>query len=140
MHSYRSILSIILNQWTSNSWQSRAALRQGYLSHYAHVRAVVPPENLLEFKPQDGWQPLCNFLGKDIPIASVVEGTEGTSVDGHNREKEPFPKVNDGASVVKVHGMLYWWRLGTVVMKMLGTVGAIGVAVWAAWLAKSIYS
>lgn len=39
------------------------------------VRGRVPAGQLLEWKVQDGWEPLCKFLGKDIP-------------------DEPFPHVN----------------------------------------------
>jgi sulfotransferase family protein len=45
----------------------RANAKQRYLEHYATVRRIVPKEKLLEFKLTDGWEPLCAFLGKDIP-------------------------------------------------------------------------
>lgn len=125
MHLYRSILLIILNHWTSNSWQSRPALKQGYLAHYAHVRAVVPSERLLEFEPKDGWGPLCKFLNLEVPLAAVKEGEV--------EKVEQFPHVNDGAHVVKLHEKLYWWRLGTVVVKMAGLVGAVAVVAGAVW-------
>ena len=35
--------------------------------HNAHVRQIVPKHNLLEFRAQDGWKPLCEFLGHDVP-------------------------------------------------------------------------
>ena len=104
----------MLDSWTRGNWQDRAALRQGYLDHYAHVRSVVPKDRLLEFKSQDGWEPLCNFLGKDIP-------------------DEPYPRINDGKHVVKVHKMVYWWRLVTVLVKMGGMVGAAGIGIAAWW-------
>lgn len=44
-----------------------AACRKRYLDHYQHVRDVVPKDRLLEFRSQDGWVPLCRFLGKDVP-------------------------------------------------------------------------
>ena len=31
------------------------------------VRGLVPKERLLEWTAKDGWEPLCKFLGKDIP-------------------------------------------------------------------------
>ena len=31
------------------------------------MRATVRPENLLVFRPQDGWEPLCEFLGVPVP-------------------------------------------------------------------------
>lgn len=48
-----------------------------FVEHNEHVRGLVPPERLLEFQARQGWGPLCEFLGKEIP-------------DG-----KQFPKVND---------------------------------------------
>jgi len=45
----------------------RANAKERYLEHYETVRRIVPKEKLLEFKLTDGWEPLCAFLGKDIP-------------------------------------------------------------------------
>lgn len=45
----------------------RAKARDRYRRHYADIRAVVPPERLLDFKLEEGWGPLCAFLGKDFP-------------------------------------------------------------------------
>ncbi|RSL93289.1 hypothetical protein CEP52_013330 [Fusarium oligoseptatum] len=41
--------------------------RDKYRQHYAMVRRLTPPERLLEFKLEDGWDPLCKFLGKEEP-------------------------------------------------------------------------
>jgi hypothetical protein len=31
------------------------------------VRSLVPTENLLEFNVKKGWEPLCRFLGNEVP-------------------------------------------------------------------------
>ena len=41
--------------------------RAGYERHNALVRSIVPKGNLLEFGPKFEWEPLCKFLGKDVP-------------------------------------------------------------------------
>ncbi|KAM0543252.1 hypothetical protein ACHAPJ_012397 [Fusarium lateritium] len=41
--------------------------RDNYRKHYAMIRRISPRERLLEFKLDQGWGPLCEFLGKDIP-------------------------------------------------------------------------
>ncbi|KAF7320710.1 hypothetical protein HMN09_00156500 [Mycena chlorophos] len=57
-------------------------------AHYARIKALVPPERLLEFDMRQGWGPLCEFLGKDKP--------EGD-----------FPRANDGTMFkIKVYGAL----------------------------------
>lgn len=31
------------------------------------IRGLVPKDKLLEWSPEDGWKPLCGFLGKPVP-------------------------------------------------------------------------
>ncbi|KAL5360641.1 hypothetical protein BJX96DRAFT_175494 [Aspergillus floccosus] len=38
-----------------------------YHAHSAWVKSIVPQERLLVFKCQDGWGPLCEFLGRQRP-------------------------------------------------------------------------
>jgi hypothetical protein len=45
--------------------------------HNERVRRAVPPQRLLVYRVQEGWEPLCRFLGVDEP-------------------GEPFPRVNVG--------------------------------------------
>ncbi|KAB2575191.1 hypothetical protein DBV05_g6145 [Lasiodiplodia theobromae] len=71
------VLRLILVDWTGGPWRDRAALRDGARRHNEHIRALVPKERLLEFRVQQGWEPLCKFLGKDVP-------------------DEPFPRKNEG--------------------------------------------
>ena len=54
--------------------------RQAYRDHYALVRKVTPKARLLEFRLEEGWAPLCEFLGKPVPDM-------------------PFPRVNDSAAL-----------------------------------------
>ena len=60
----------------------RRALAQ-YDQHIADVKAAVPPDRLLVFSVDQGWEPLCKFLGVPVP-------------------KGPFPNVNDRAEIKKV--------------------------------------
>ncbi len=59
--------------------------RQGYLDYCQHVRDVVPRENLLEFHPSHGWEPLCKFLGVEVPEGDYPNSYDGdTFVDAHS--------------------------------------------------------
>ena len=60
--------------------EMRAKMRDIYCQHYALVRRVTPKDRLLEFDLKDGWEPLCKFLGKQIPDV-------------------PFPRINDAVSL-----------------------------------------
>ncbi|MEM7185197.1 MAG: sulfotransferase family protein [Bacteroidota bacterium] len=48
---------------------------QNFKNHSEAVKRNIPPHRLLEFHPSQGWEPLCQFLGVDIPT-------------------EPFPNTN----------------------------------------------
>jgi len=43
--------------------------------HYDHVRGTAPRDRLLEWRPGDGWEPICSALGLKMP-------------------EEPFPRTN----------------------------------------------
>jgi Sulfotransferase domain len=51
-----------------------------YEQHIEEVRAAVPADRLLVFSVDQGWEPLCRFLGVPIPA-------------------EPFPNVNERAQI-----------------------------------------
>ncbi|KAJ2994466.1 hypothetical protein NUW58_g1551 [Xylaria curta] len=57
--------------------------RQGYLDYYERMRSLVPKERLLDYHVSEGWGPVCEFLGKDIP-------------------DEPFPRVNNTGEFLAV--------------------------------------
>jgi hypothetical protein len=45
-----------------------------YREHIATVRGLVPKERLLEWTVDDGWEPLCKFLGKEVPTEEFPSG------------------------------------------------------------------
>jgi hypothetical protein len=52
-----------------------------FARHYERVRQTVPAERLLAYRVQEGWEPLCRFLGVEVP-------------------DEPFPRVNVGGDLL----------------------------------------
>ena len=47
-------------------------------AHNDRVRAIVPKENLLVYRIMQGWKPLCDFLGHEIPnVAFPHENVKG---------------------------------------------------------------
>ena len=42
-----------------------------FVLHYNKVLEMIPSERLLEYKFSDGWGPLCEFVGKDVPSTEV---------------------------------------------------------------------
>ncbi|KAH0278494.1 hypothetical protein KCU91_g2411, partial [Aureobasidium melanogenum] len=54
--------------WQADSfdnWKKKA--RQGYSEHNALIKKLVPKERLLVYRLGSGWEPLCEFLGKEVP-------------------------------------------------------------------------
>lgn len=41
--------------------------KQVFTQHYNLVRQIVPSDRLLEYDVSHGWEPLCKFLGEEIP-------------------------------------------------------------------------
>lgn len=58
--------------------EARRNARRVYDRHHREVQEMVPPENLLVYRMGQGWEPICEFLGKPVP-------------------KEDFPWVNEAA-------------------------------------------
>ncbi|KAL7932793.1 hypothetical protein V8C35DRAFT_306792 [Trichoderma chlorosporum] len=56
-----------------------ANAREVYDEYYRNIRATIPADKRLEYTIGDGWEPLCSFLGKDVPDM-------------------PFPHLNDSKS------------------------------------------
>src|SRR5579871_506992 len=46
-----------------------AAAKAAYERHNAAVRAAVPPAQLVDWQPSDGWAPICAALGVAVPEA-----------------------------------------------------------------------
>lgn len=59
----------------------RAHCLRVFEEHCARVRRTVPADRLLVYRVQQGWEPLCRFLGVDVP-------------------DEPFPRVNVGGDLL----------------------------------------
>ena len=91
--SARALLGVTM----TSKQEMRDAAKPAYRAHYDLVRRVTPPERLLEYKIEQGWAPLCEFLGKPIPKDEVTG------------EELPFPRVNDEKALKAL--------LGTVVVQ-----------------------
>lgn len=46
---------------------STNVFRKRYRTHNSYVKSVVSDEKLLLFNVNQGWEPLCDFLGRDVP-------------------------------------------------------------------------
>ena len=46
-----------------------------------YVESVVPKEDLLVWNLKDGWEPLCNFLGKKVPVEPIPHDNKTGDVE-----------------------------------------------------------
>ncbi|MGW0203850.1 sulfotransferase family protein [Nonomuraea sp. NPDC003201] len=84
-------LSPVMDLITSSVFEGRRSLREGlpeedeavavFERHLATVKESLPAERLLVFDVREGWEPLCRFLGVDVPAG------------------EPFPHLNDAKTM-----------------------------------------
>ena len=57
-----------LGAFYGGDMHDRAFMTDFFRKHTERVIASVPPERLLVFNVADGWEPLCAFLGVDVPV------------------------------------------------------------------------
>jgi hypothetical protein len=80
-----------------------------FVEHYDYVRKVVPKERLLEHRPQDGWEPLCDFLEVPVP------------------KDEGYPNSNDSGGFVYYCTILWYIAVAKMVTKtVLPAAVAVG--------------
>lgn len=94
----------------THGWRSRDDkwLAEQYQRHNQHVQKNVPESQLLVFDVKEGWEPLCMFLGKEIP-------------------KQAFPHctINNSKSLLKMRRqfltVVYGW-IPTTLAVVVGTL------------------
>lgn len=81
----RMINTLLQERFTRN-WSDEDTAKAAYERHNQQVRALTPPEQLVEWAPSDGWRPLCAALKLPVP-------------------DEPFPHVNTTAEFRAMTGL-----------------------------------
>lgn len=79
---WRVLWDVILEETFTTEIDDRDAAMAAYERHNAEVRATAPPDRFLEWRVEDGWEPLCEAL--EVPVPDV-----------------PFPNLNDRESYVR---------------------------------------
>ncbi|KAF2095780.1 hypothetical protein NA57DRAFT_78562 [Rhizodiscina lignyota] len=91
-----------IDEFTGRESKTDRIMLAWYNDFQEHVHKNVPADRLLEYNVKEGWEPLCHFLGKEIPDVA-------------------FPHVNDAAAfhdgtenaMRKQQERLQWLVLGT---------------------------
>jgi len=62
----KMVRSMLQTRFTPE-WSDEAPSKAAYERHNEQVRASVPADRLVEWRPGDGWAPLCSALGLAVP-------------------------------------------------------------------------
>ncbi|KAI9703735.1 MAG: hypothetical protein M1836_007505 [Candelina mexicana] len=95
-----------LSRGSLNDQPFSVAGKDMFIKHHEGVRALVPKDRLLEFTVRDGWEPLCKFLGRDVPDT-------------------PFPRVNDTAEFGERINVVVGLAIRRVVRRLLPVLGGV---------------
>ena len=82
--------------------------------HNREVQERVPADRLLVFRVQDGWEPLCKFLGRDVPAGI------------------PFPHLNEGKETLEALARERLFGRWIRAARIAAPVGALVLLLW--WL------
>ena len=66
---------------STNLAQAKKNAREAYAAYYARVYAGVPQERMIKYELGSGWEPLCKFLGKEIPDVPFPHCNEAETLD-----------------------------------------------------------
>jgi Sulfotransferase domain len=70
-----AMINDLIGRRFTPKWRDRGGAIEAYEAHNAAVREAIDPSRLVEWRPGDGWGPLCGALRLEVP-------------------DEPFPHVN----------------------------------------------
>jgi hypothetical protein len=82
------------------------ALKRRYRTLHDEVRQLVAPENLLEWRLEDGWKSLCAFLEVDCPNSS-------------------FPHINDTATFQRRQYLRKWLAADRIIISHLQIIAIV---------------
>ncbi|KAI1609008.1 hypothetical protein EDD37DRAFT_135814 [Exophiala viscosa] len=93
--------------------------RTSYEKHYQCVREEVRARSvpLLEYRLGEGWLPLCQFLGKDIPQDA-------------NSVEIPFPHMNEKDNIQAVFSVMARKSLGNVLRNVFVAACVLFLVAW----------
>ena len=78
---HRMVFAIVWDGRFQGRFEDRAFAIERYREHNERVKAKVPADRLLVFQPEDGWEPLCEFLGVPVPERSYPHLNQGDQVE-----------------------------------------------------------
>ncbi|OJD34205.1 nad dependent epimerase [Diplodia corticola] len=83
----------LTNHWCGQPDDSKS--RRLYCEHVEHVKATIPPEQLLYLRLEDGitWEKICPFLGLPIPDKPMPDGAKNGPIFFHQIAQDFFNRA-----------------------------------------------
>jgi hypothetical protein len=97
--------------------------KRWYERYNAEVQRVVPREKLLVMNVKEGWEPLCRFLGHEVPQRPVPRRNDRVTFDRNSRALQ-------GLIEVTMRQRTYYAALlagGVVVGMATAAIGVMGL-------------
>lgn len=113
---------MLVHYGVRNVNEMRRVAKDRCTQHYAEIRAAVPKERLLKFRLEDGWEPLCEFLDKEIP---------GVPFPTKNKRGEHMQRVRQKQNMFFKHVAIRFAK------KKLSCSVVVGVMVLLVWKSTS---
>ncbi|KAF1356709.1 hypothetical protein BDV97DRAFT_342480 [Delphinella strobiligena] len=95
----------------STATEALGNAKKRYHEHYEFVRGIVPSDKLLNYELGTGWEPLCDFLGKEVP-----------AVD--------FPHLNESKALQEKMKTTTIDRVGKAAQKVFIPLFPVGLILW----------
>lgn len=98
-------------------FEDRAYALKVFEHNNEEVRRRVRPERLLVFNVREGWEPLCGFLGVEVP-------------------EDPFPRLNETREMRRRLISLATIAIVPLILAMVAGIGALVLTKWL-WLERT---
>lgn len=82
---WKEMVSALFGNKFTDQLDQKEACREAFERHYEHVRTNIPASRVLEWRPGDGWEPICQALAIPVP----------DEVFPHRNTTEEFLKRSD---------------------------------------------
>ena len=93
--------------------ENKEAAIARYNEHIEEIKEAVPADRLLIFKVTEGWEPLCEFLGEEVP------DTEFPNVNDREEIKKTIKDITKGAYIFLGIGALLLAAMAYGLVKIL---------------------
>lgn len=101
-------------------WHDKPRAMRWFHNLYAEVREEIPENRKLEMTIKDGWGPLCEFLGVDVPTETDPKTGRKTEI--------PFPRLHDQDEFNRTQAVMRKRMIGRATNNLLYGIGAATVA------------